>query len=73
MGDLSNLRGAIWTKKSKDGVVFLSIKLEPQGRDGESINLVAFKNKEKSSDKAPDFYIKLSEPPKKKVDDDPFA
>lgn len=68
------LTGAIWTKKSAAGETFLSITLEPDGRDGRRIDLVAFKNKKKTSDKHPDFYIQLSRPPqKKREEDDPFA
>lgn len=61
--------GAIWVRKSKKGETFLTMSFEPEGRDGPKISLVAFKNKNKSSDKSPDYYITKSRDREERTDD----
>lgn len=47
--------GGIWVKESANGVQYLSISLD-------GIKYVAFENKNKTSDKSPDYSIKKSKP-----------
>lgn len=55
--------GALWKKKSKTGVSFLSgyVKVDDLGLEKE-IKVVVFANNKKSNDKAPDYRIYISKP-----------
>ena len=55
--------GALWKKKSKTGVAFLSgyVKVDDLGLEKE-IKVVVFANNKKSNDKAPDYRIYISKP-----------
>jgi uncharacterized protein (DUF736 family) len=52
--------GALWKKKSKTGVVYLSGVLQ-KGQDGKKTPIVIFANK-KAKDTHPDYRIFLSDP-----------
>ena len=51
--------GALWSKKSKAGMNFLSGNVEI---NGEKIEIVVFKNTDKKNENGPDFRILLSTP-----------
>lgn len=55
--------GALWKKKSKSGMSFLSgyVKVDDLGLEKE-IKVVVFANTNKSNDKAPDYRIYVSKP-----------
>lgn len=55
--------GALWKKKSKQGVSFLSgyVKVDDLGIEKE-IKVVVFANNNKSNEKAPDYRIYISKP-----------
>ena len=58
---MSRKIGALWIRKSQDGMTFLSGVLQDLGGD---INIAVFKNDKKEVDKQPDYNIVLSERPK---------
>jgi uncharacterized protein (DUF736 family) len=62
--------GALWTKKKKDGEVYLTGTVDLGIIHGE-IQIVAWQNKDKTKDKQPDFTIKLSESRQEKPDSVP--
>ena len=55
--------GALWKKKSKSGMSFLSgyVKVDDLGLEKE-IKVVVFANSKKSNEKAPDYRIYISKP-----------
>jgi len=55
--------GALWKKKSKSGMSFLSgyVKVDDLGLEKE-IKVVVFANSKKSNEKAPDYRIYVSKP-----------
>lgn len=55
--------GALWKKKSKSGMSFLSgyIKVDDLGLEKE-IKVVVFANSNKSNEKAPDYRVYISKP-----------
>lgn len=55
--------GALWKKKSKTGMPFLSgyVKVDDLGIEKE-IKVVVFANNNKNNDKAPDYRIYISKP-----------
>lgn len=55
--------GALWKKKSKNGMSFLSgyVKVDDLGLEKE-IKVVVFANSNKSNEKAPDYRIYVSKP-----------
>jgi len=53
------IKGAFWKKNSKSGEDYYSGNIEI---DGNKVNCVMFINKQKTSDKSPDFTIKESKP-----------
>jgi len=55
--------GALWKKKSKSGMSFLSgyVKVDDLGLEKE-IKVVVFANTNKSNEKAPDYRIYISKP-----------
>lgn len=55
--------GALWKKKSKTGMSFLSgyVKVDDLGLEKE-IKVVVFANNKKSNEKAPDYRIYVSKP-----------
>jgi len=55
--------GALWKKKSKTGMSFLSgyVKVDDLGLEKE-IKVVVFANNNKSNEKAPDYRIYISKP-----------
>lgn len=55
--------GALWKKKSKSGMSFLSgyLKVDDLGLEKE-IKVVVFANSKKSNEKAPDYRIYVSKP-----------
>lgn len=52
--------GALWKKKSKAGMSFLSGYINDH--DGQRIDVVVFANSNKSNEKAPDFRLYVSKP-----------
>jgi uncharacterized protein (DUF736 family) len=52
--------GALWKKKSKAGMSFLSGYINDH--DGQRIDVVVFANSNKSNEKAPDFRMYVSKP-----------
>ncbi len=55
--------GALWLRKSKDGLSFLSGVVQDMRGD---INIAVFKNDRKEKDNQPDYNIVLSEPREEK-------
>ena len=55
------LVGSIWIKESKKGTKYLSLAIENPADEDDKFNLVGFKNKEKKSDKSPDYFLFFSE------------
>lgn len=55
--------GALWKKKSKNGMAFLSgyVKVDELGVEKE-VKVVVFANNNKSNEKAPDYRIYISRP-----------
>lgn len=62
-GKSQNELGALWKKKSKNGMAFLSgyVKVDDLGLEKE-IKVVVFANNKKANDKAPDYRIYISKP-----------
>jgi uncharacterized protein (DUF736 family) len=58
-----NELGALWKKKSKNGMAFLSgyVKVDDLGLEKE-IKVVVFANNKKANEKAPDYRIYISKP-----------
>jgi len=52
--------GALWKKKSKTGMSFLSGYINDH--DGQRIDVVMFANSNKSNEKAPDYRLYVSKP-----------
>lgn len=52
--------GALWKKKSKTGMSFLSGYINDN--DGQRIDVVVFANSKKSNEKAPDYRLYVSKP-----------
>ena len=52
--------GALWKKKSKAGMSFLSGYINDH--DGQRIDVVVFANSKKSNEKAPDYRLYVSKP-----------
>jgi uncharacterized protein (DUF736 family) len=52
--------GALWKKKSKTGMSFLSGYINDH--DGQRIDVVVFANSKKSNEKAPDYRLYVSKP-----------
>jgi hypothetical protein len=55
-----NELGALWKKKSKAGMSFLSGYINDH--DGQRIDVVVFANSKKSNEKAPDYRLYVSKP-----------
>ena len=55
-----NELGALWKKKSKTGLSFLSGYINDH--DGQRIDVVVFANTKKSNEKAPDYRLYVSKP-----------
>jgi uncharacterized protein (DUF736 family) len=55
-----NELGALWKKKSKTGMSFLSGYINDH--DGQRIDVVVFANSKKSNEKAPDYRLYVSKP-----------
>jgi len=55
-----NELGALWKKKSKAGMSFLSGYINDH--DGQRIDVVVFANSNKSNEKAPDYRLYVSKP-----------
>ena len=55
-----NELGALWKKKSKTGMSFLSGYINDH--DGQRIDVVVFANSKKSNEKAPDYRLYVSRP-----------
>ena len=68
---MSEKIGALWLKKSKGGLSYMSGVIEI---NNEKIRIAVFKNNEKTTDKYPDYNIIKSEQQQsqKKEDDVPF-
>ena len=56
----NNELGALWKKKSKTGLVFLSGYIVDH--DGSKTEVVVFANKNKSNERAPDYRLYVSKP-----------
>lgn len=56
----NNELGALWKKKSKTGMSFLSGYINDH--DGQRIDVVVFANSKKSNEKAPDYRLYVSKP-----------
>lgn len=54
-GNKSDFVGGIWVRESANGVQYLSISIN-------GVNYVAFENKNRTSDKSPDYSVKISAP-----------
>lgn len=52
--------GALWKRKSKAGMSFLSGYINDH--DGQKIDVVVFANSKKTNDKAPDYRLYISKP-----------
>ena len=52
--------GALWKKKSKAGMSFLSGYINDH--DGQRIDIVVFANSKKTNEKAPDYRLYVSKP-----------
>lgn len=59
--DDKKLVGSIWIKESQKGTRYLSVAVEDPEDEDRKFNMVAFKNKDKKSDKSPDYFIFYSE------------
>lgn len=57
--------GALWKKKSKAGMSFLSGYINDH--DGQRIEVVVFANSKKTNEKAPDYRMYVSKPLNKEV------
>jgi uncharacterized protein (DUF736 family) len=55
-----NELGALWKKKSKTGLSFLSGYINDH--DGQRIDVVVFANSKKTNEKAPDYRLYISKP-----------
>jgi hypothetical protein len=55
-----NELGALWKKKSKTGMSFLSGYINDH--DGQRIDVVVFANSKKTNEKAPDYRLYISKP-----------
>lgn len=55
-----NELGALWKKKSKTGLSFLSGYISDH--DGQRIDVVVFANSKKTNEKAPDYRLYVSKP-----------
>jgi uncharacterized protein (DUF736 family) len=55
-----NELGALWKKKSKTGMSFLSGYINDH--DGQRIDIVVFSNSKKTNEKAPDYRLYVSKP-----------
>lgn len=55
-----NELGALWKKKSKAGMSFLSGYINDH--DGQRIDVVVFANSKKTNEKAPDYRLYVSKP-----------
>ena len=55
-----NELGALWKKKSKTGMSFLSGYIKDH--DGQRIDVVVFANSKKTNEKAPDYRLYISKP-----------
>lgn len=55
-----NELGALWKKKSKAGMSFLSGYINDH--DGQRIDIVVFANSKKTNEKAPDYRLYVSKP-----------
>jgi hypothetical protein len=55
-----NELGALWKKKSKSGMSFLSGYINDH--DGQRIDVVVFANSKKTNEKAPDYRLYVSKP-----------
>lgn len=55
-----NELGALWKKKSKTGMSFLSGYINDH--DGQRIDVVVFANSKKTNEKAPDYRLYVSKP-----------
>jgi uncharacterized protein (DUF736 family) len=55
-----NELGALWKKKSKTGLSFLSGYINDH--DGQRIDVVVFANSKKTNEKAPDYRLYVSKP-----------
>jgi uncharacterized protein (DUF736 family) len=55
-----NELGALWKKKSKTGMSFLSGYINDY--DGQRIDVVVFANSKKTNEKAPDYRVYISKP-----------
>lgn len=55
-----NELGALWKKKSKTGMSFLSGYINDH--DGQRIDVVMFANSKKTNEKAPDYRLYVSKP-----------
>ena len=60
-----NELGALWKKKSKTGLSFLSGYINDH--DGQRIDVVVFANSNKSNEKAPDYRLYVSKPMNKEA------
>ena len=60
-----NELGALWKKKSKTGLSFLSGYINDH--DGQRIDVVVFANSKKSNEKAPDYRLYVSKPMNKEA------
>jgi uncharacterized protein (DUF736 family) len=56
----NNELGALWKKKSKTGMSFLSGYINDH--DGQRIDVVVFANSKKTNEKAPDYRLYVSKP-----------
>jgi uncharacterized protein (DUF736 family) len=59
-----NELGALWKKKSKTGLSFLSGYINDH--DGQRIDVVVFANSKKSNERAPDYRLYISKPAESK-------
>jgi len=62
-----NELGALWKKKSKTGMSFLSGYINDH--DGQRIDVVVFANSKKTNEKAPDYRLYISKPLENKQND----
>lgn len=63
--------GALWKKKSKTGMSFLSGYINDH--DGQRIDVVVFANGNKKNEKAPDYRLYVSKPLQNKTTDKVIA
>ena len=63
----ANELGALWKKKSKTGLSFLSGYITDH--DGQRTDVVVFANSKKSNERAPDYRLYLSKPLGEKASD----